>query len=427
LQLAYRATRRQQPHKSDTLVSSREQAFALIASLDKKLAGKLSSQERATYLCGRAVLYEALGDREMLSAAQEAYKYSKTAQSAALVAVALHHYGRIKESIEWYGRAYSYPHEPGYEIDIGQQGALLFQQTDQTWLKAWEITKQLKKRIVWAAHLPTWNGQPVKELQVLSEGGNGDLIQNCRFLPLLKERGVERYTIFLPPFFFESGFVDLIKRQPWCPEIKRLVECKPGIPSAGFFDLAAIAGTLPSTIPPAPTWNIDPERDSSFAYALCHMDSRPKIGITWAARAMETPICAPSVYRELGQEQAQRLVSGIDANWISLQVPDLPLEGVTRLSLKSWDDTAAVINNLDAVVTVDTAVMHLAASLGKQTHVLLSGAVDWKFSTEGQCPWYPDMILWRNEDWGFENAINNFIAHARKWPPFQISSEELVL
>lgn len=411
MQMAYRATRRHQPNKSDTLVSSREQAFQLIANLDKKLASKLSRQERATYLCGRAVLYEALGDRKMLEAAEAAYAFSKTSQSAALVAVALHHYGRIQEAIIWYLRSYAYPHEAGFEVDIGAQGALLFQQTDESWLKAWEITKKLKKRICYAAYLPTWDGRPVKELQVLSEGGNGDLIQNCRFLPLLKEMGVERYTVFLPPFFFESGFVSLMQRQSWCPEIKPLTECRAGIPSAGFFDLPAILKVLPGSISPPISWVSDPERDSSYAYALCGHDSRPKIGITWAARAMETPICAPSVYRELAQEQAQRLVSSVDANWVSLQVPDLPLDGVKRLSLKSWEDTAAVISNLDAIVGVDTAVPHLAASMGKQTHVLLSGAVDWKFGTEGiNCLWYPAMTIWRNNDWGFDNSINAIIS-----------------
>lgn len=404
MQMAYRATRRHQPKKSDTLVSSREQAFQLIANLDKKLASKLSRQERATYLCGRAVLYEALGDRKMLEAAEAAYAFSKTSQSAALVAVALHHYGRIQEAIIWYLRSYAYPHEAGFEVDIGAQGALLFQQTDESWLKAWEITKKLKKRICYAAYLPTWDGQPVKELQVLSEGGFGDLIQNCRYLPLLAAKGVEKVTVFVPPYFFEHGFVDLARQQSWWPETKLLTECRPGIPSAGFFDLPAIFKTTPSTIPPEPVW-VGPET-SPIVPNL----GTPSVGLCFAARAMETPLCAENVYRAISRDVAENIVRKTNGvRWISLQKGE-HLEGVEDTTLNSWSDTAALIANLDAVISVDTAVAHLAASMNKPTWLILSGAVDWKWGLEGSTTeWYKNIRLFRNNDFGFENSVTSLI------------------
>lgn len=409
MQLAYRSTRRYEPNKSDTLVSSPEQAHKLIADLDTKLKTKLSGHERATYLCARAVLYEALGDQKMLEAAQEAFKFSKTAQSCALVAVALHHFGRIKEALQYYEQSYRFPHEPGYEVDIGYQGALLFRQTAESWLKAWEITLSLKKRMCYAAYLPTWDGRPTKELQVLSEGGYGDLIQNSRYLSKCTEIA-EHVTVFLPPYFFQSGFVDLMCQQSWCPEIKPLTEAKPNTPSAGFFDLPAIFQTIPSEIPNPPVWKVSERRHLEVS---ANGDTRPKVGIVWAARAMETPICQASVYRELGREQAQKLVSSIDVHWVSLQVPDAPLDGVERMPLKSWLNTAVLIDSLDVIVSVDTAVPHLAASMGKKVHVLLSGAVDWKFGMDGNsCLWYPTMTLWRNGGWGFETALDNFIRAA---------------
>lgn len=403
MQMAYRATRRHQPQKSDTLVSSREQAFALIANLDKKLDTrlntKLPSQERATYLCARAVLYEALGDKQMLEAAKQAYAFSKTAQSAALVAVALHHFGRIEESIEWYTRSYKYPHEAGFEIDIGYSGALLFQQTAETWLKAWKIVKTLKKRIVYSAYLPFWDGRPVKELQVLSEGGFGDLIQNCRYLPLLKDRGVQKVTVFLPPYFFDHGFVDLAKRNDWWPETKLLTECRAGIPSAGFFDLPAIFESTPKTLPPAPLWA------TNTASKIPRENDKPRVGFCWAARAMETPIVAENVYRALSREKAQELVHNTDMHWVSLQ-KDECLVNMTETGLRSWEHTAAVIANLDLVVTVDTAIFHLAASLGKPTWLVLSGAVDWKFGITGKTmPWYKNVRIFRNNDFGFDNSV----------------------
>jgi hypothetical protein len=403
MQLAYRSTRRYQPDKKDTLVSSREQAFKLIEDLDRKLAAKLSSQQKATYLCARAVLYEALGHKYMLEAAQAAFAYSKTSQSAALVAVALHHYGRIREAITWYKRTAAYPHEQGFEVDIGHQGALLFEQTAESWLAAWHITLSLKKRITYAAHLPTWDGQPVKELQVLSEGGFGDLIQNCRYLPLLAAKGVEKVTVYVPPYFYENGFVDLARRQDWWPETKLLTECKMNVPSAGFFDLPAIFKTTPDTIPPEPVWL--PPVNAHCGYTN-GPENKPRVGFCFAARAMETPIVAEDIYRTLSRTTAESIVQNTDGvRWFSLQKNE-SLPGVYDTNLTSWEDTAELISNLDLVISVDTAVAHLAASMNKPTWLLLSGAVDWKWGIEGTTSrWYKNIRIFRNDAWGFDRSV----------------------
>ena len=402
MQQMYRTSRRHQPSKGDTLVGSPEQAHKIVADLDCKLQGKLSKQNRATYLAGRATLYEALGDPKMLEAAQEAYRFSKTANTAALVAVALHHFGRLKESMEWYERAWKYPHEPGFEIDIGYSGALLFQ---GKWQKAWPIVTNLKKRMVYAAYLPFWDGKPCKQVSVLSEGGFGDLLHNSRYLPMISNMGID-VTVYLPPFFFDHGFVDMAARQPWFPKMKLLTETPANVPAAGFFDLPALFNTNLQTIPnyPAP-WQVDSSRLAKYNYL--RTGNRPQIGFCWAARAMETPLCPDGVYRALTQEQAQSIVNKVDnVDWVSLQVPDdVKITHLHRPYIGSWEDTAAIIANLDLVVTVDTAVMHLAAIMGKPTWAILSGAVDWKFGLSGDCPWYPTIRTFRNEAFGFENAV----------------------
>jgi len=399
MQMTYRATKFNTPDPGETIVRSREEGFALIAQLDKKLAGGLNKQDRATYLMGRATLYEALGDVKMLEAAQSAFAFTKTANSAALVAVALHHFGRLKEANMWYERAYKYPHEQGYEIDIGYEGALLSGGGSKEWLKAWKIVMQLKKRMVYAAMLPTWDGKPCKEVQIISEGGFGDLIHNCRYLPMLKDRGVEKVTVFLPPMFFKSGFVDLAMHNPWWPNTKILTECKAGIPSAGFFDLPAIFETTPETIPDAPVWKW---QDGPF---LDYKQDKLKIGFVGAAKAFETPLCPKGVYRSMTDEQCQKILNSTDrVEWISLQ-PEL------NPKLESWADTADIIGDLDLVITVDTAVMHLAASMGKPVWVILSGATDWKFGIDGDsCRWYPSIRLFRNEGFGFDNAVEKVIS-----------------
>lgn len=389
MQMQYRATKLNTPGKDETLVRSRDQAFTIITDLDKKLSGTLSGQNRATFLAGRATLYEALGDKKMLEAAQEAFKYSKTANTAALVAVALHHFGRIKEANVYYKLAYRYPHESGFEVDMGWANALLSQ---NLWLKSWPIIRQLKKRMVYAAGLKDWNGEPVEKLSIISEGGYGDLIQNSRYLQKCTELA-KQVTVYLPPFFFDTGFVDLAREQSWYPPIKPLIETPMNVKAAGFFDLPAIFKETPESVTPPPIWDV---KTTNNLY-------KGKIGFCGKAKAFETPLCPDGIYRSLTLEQIIRIIRTSNINWVSLQHGE-------NNDLKTWIDTASIIKNLDMVVTVDTAVMHLAASMGKPTWVILSGAVDWKFGIEGDtCPWYPNIRIFRNNDFGFENSVNNVI------------------
>lgn len=169
-----------------------------------------------------------------------------------------------------------------------------------------------------------------------------------------------------------------------------------GVPSVGFFDLPAVYGEVPEISVPSPVWKADRE--------IVAKTSKPLVGFTWAARSMETPIVAQGCYRTLTQEQAVRIADS-DLSWVNLQknesLPNLPNAGI-----KDWLHTARLLSALDLVVTVDTSVCHLAAAMGKPTWVLLSGAVDHKYGLCGDTtPWYPEMKLFRNDDFGFENAV----------------------
>ena len=73
-------------------------------------------------------------------------------------------------------------------------------------------------------------------------------------------------------------------------------------------------------------------------------------------------------------------------------------------------DTAALISHLDLVVSVDTAVAHLAGALGKPVWILLPYAADWRWMLErNDSPWYPSMRLFRQQqagDWaGVVDAV----------------------
>lgn len=409
-QAGTRAAKWINPEKNELLIPDRETAFAQIRALEKQLKGvgktSMPRFKRAEVLIARAMIFEALGTPLMLEAAQDAWRATKTAITAHLMAVAYHHLGNLKTACSYYEQAYRYPHEPGFNIDLAYTQALLFQ---GKWAEAHKMTLGLKKRMVYAAYLPEWDMRS-KEVSIISEGGFGDIIHTGRWLPIIREMGV-RATVYLPPYFFEHGFVDLCRRQPWCPEIKLLTETPQNVPAVGFFDLPAKFDVRPDTIPPSLTFEPDPERVKKFKHILENEHKRPLVGICWAARAMETPLVPSGVYRSLTQEQIVRIIQQTSdkAHFVNLQFGE-QIEGAQSLEIKSWEDTAAIIANLDAVVTVDTAVFHLAAAMGKPVYLLLSGASDWKFGLDdATCRWYPTVKIFRNNAFGFDTAVESLI------------------
>ena len=84
---------------------------------------------------------------------------------------------------------------------------------------------------------------------------------------------------------------------------------------------------------------------------------------------------------------------------------ELPL-----LSCKDFLDTAHVINTLDLIISVDTSVAHLAASLGKPVWLMLPEAADWRWGMTGDTtPWYPTMRLFRQTAQGGHSALVSYI------------------
>jgi ADP-heptose:LPS heptosyltransferase len=80
-------------------------------------------------------------------------------------------------------------------------------------------------------------------------------------------------------------------------------------------------------------------------------------------------------------------------------------------SLNDFSDTAALIANLDLVITVDTAVAHLAGAMGKPVWVLLKKVADWRWMHDrADSPWYPTMRLFRQEERGdWEGPIRTIV------------------
>jgi ADP-heptose:LPS heptosyltransferase len=132
---------------------------------------------------------------------------------------------------------------------------------------------------------------------------------------------------------------------------------------------------------------------------------RPRIGLAWSG----SPTHKNDHNRSIALNSLLAALDGIDASFISLQREVRAAEvailtdrsNVVRLGeeLNDFSDTAALISDLDLIISVDTAVAHLAGALAKPVWVLLPYYPDWRWLLErDDSPWYPTARLFRQDE-----------------------------
>ena len=257
--------------------------------------------------------------------------------------------------------------------------------------------------------MPEWDGSPLDGRTVLvhAEQGIGDLVHFVRYAPLVRARGAARLVLECPP-----NAVELLRGAPGIDEVIAAGEPLPRVDVHAYlmsmphyFDTTL--ATIPADVPYLTA-------ASANGGALVRMrGSGVRVGIVWAGnpshqrdrtRSMPLSTLAPlfsvpgvtfySLQRDAAASQLQALRNARpDANIVDL-APELP--GLT--------DMASAIAAMDLVITVDTAVAHLAGALGTPTWVLLSNFPDWRWMLgRDDSPWYPSMRLVRQpafDSWG---------------------------
>ena len=154
-------------------------------------------------------------------------------------------------------------------------------------------------------------------------------------------------------------------------------------------------GTIPSKIP---YLNAEPLNVDRWRIAA----PGPRVGLVWAGN----PEHANDRNRSIGAEEIDGLSAPGATTWFSLQksgagVQRPRIDQMVHLgsALYDFNDTAAIINQLDLVISVDTAVAHLAGAMGKQVWVLLPFSADWRWLEDrDDSPWYPTMRLFRQPE-----------------------------
>ena len=254
--------------------------------------------------------------------------------------------------------------------------------------------------------VPCWDGSPFvgKRLLVHYEQGFGDNIQFIRYLPMVKRRGGTVICEMLPPL------IDLLQG---FPGIDELTPASAERTPATEFDLHVSLLELPrifrTTLASIPAGVLYLYADPAKArYWRQRLASRAlKVGIVWAGKPVHTEDKARSCHLRdfLPLSKIPGLaLFGLQKGGAADQAKDLAGEmALTNLGgeLNDFTDTAAVIENLDLIVSVDTAVLHLAGAMGRPAWAVLPFSPDWRWMLDRRdSPWYPTMRLFRQRSYG---------------------------
>lgn len=259
---------------------------------------------------------------------------------------------------------------------------------------------------------PAWGGEPLagRTLLLRAEQGIGDCFQFVRYAPLLAARGA-RVVLECPP-----GMAGVLAE---APGLAQIVERGGTLPAFDCYipmmSLPLLCGTDLDAIPAAvPYLRPDgvPPADVAAATGL-------RVGLVWAGN----PRHLNERNRSIGLEPLAPLAAVPGCRLFSLQVgaraADLArlgwAAGIVDLApvLADWRDTAAALAGIDLLVTVDTAIAHLAGAMGRPVWLLLPHVPDFRWLTDrSDSPWYPTMRLFRQPHRGAWDAVVTEVAAA---------------
>jgi hypothetical protein len=277
-------------------------------------------------------------------------------------------------------------------------------------LKIWDMIYDPVKK---------WSGQPGKTIMVHTEQGSGDAIHFARYLPFIEGKVIVHCSEALAPLFkqYETYTVDPVTipiRMAQDPNFK--------LPQ---HDWHCSIMSLPYLLyePPAPTSYLTVDKKIS----LSDYSDYFKVGIAWAGNPQHPNDSYRSCYLKwfepISQIKGVKLFSLVkDTRPRAYRFNPTPIdlaEGAENMRvvdmapmMETFEDTAAIINELDLVISVDTVVLHLAGALGKPVWGLLPWNNDWRWGLDSdKTIWYESMVLFRQSkkgDWKpvFEQITN---------------------
>ncbi len=285
---------------------------------------------------------------------------------------------------------------------------------------------------------PQWRGEPIagKRILLWCEQGFGDVFQFCRYVRMVRDKGATVFllvhekalrlfqTVFAKdditlilgsalakPFDFQcpllglplacqtNSLEDIPKQNPYLTaDPSDVTVWQQRLKSASEVDVVTgVAGPRIGVVwasgyrPDSPHWELMNLRSLHLSHLAVLRSASESMGAQFFSLQMEEP--------------AKQLVALQTHNWSGPKIKDVTCD------LHDWADTAALIVNLDLVITCDTGVAHLAAALGKPTWILLHHSACWRW-LDARCdsPWYPTVRLFRQTKAGdWDDVVNRVV------------------
>lgn len=364
---------------------------------------------------GMANAYRQLGDLDSAEAClrRELEINPNCADAAVNLGVVLQEQHRVGEAIGCYKKAISLsPHHPilhwNFAIASLLAGDFKTGWNEYEW--RWQVKHKPKPKLP----QPEWDGSDVngRTLLLYAEQGFGDTLMFVRYAPLVARRGGRVIMQCQPPL------KRLLAAMPDLDQVFAEGEPLPHCDvQAPLMSLPRMFGAALDAdhrwepylrVPLATDWKLP-----------AHDPAKIKVGLAWASNPQH-PV---SSQKSVALARWEPILNVSNCEFFSLQMdPDPNAAAVmqSRANLHGFParfsdfaDTAAAISQLDLVISVDTAVAHLAGGLGQLVWVLLSFSADWRWLLKRRdSPWYPTMSLFRQAQPGnWDSAIAEVATH----------------
>ena len=252
---------------------------------------------------------------------------------------------------------------------------------------------------------PIWNGMmmPKGRVLLICDQGFGDILQFARYIPMVAKRCREVVVAAA------DEVRELLQGVEGVDQIFTLWADAPGFSAYCLLStLPYVFGTELETIPATiPYLRPDPQKVAQWRERLTHVPAaKRRVGLFWSGR----PTHANNLRRSMALAELRPLASVEGVQLLSLQktltaadratmAADWPNMIEFSAELTDFSETAALIENLDLLITVDSAVGHLAGAIGAPVWLMLATPSDWRWMLPPRMdtPWYPTMQLHRQQ------------------------------
>lgn len=334
--------------------------------------------------------------------------------------------GLIKQSIAIYQRIlairpdYAHPH---FSLALAYLSLGEFEKGWKEYEWRWKAYNEEPKKF----SQPRWTGENVqgKTILLYAEQGLGDSFQFIRYAQLMHRMGARVIFQAQPP---------LKKILSLCPYLDSVIAIGEPLPTFDYhlplMSCPLVFNTVASTIPhEIPYLYADRSLESKWKKLLAN-DKNFKIGICWQGNAnystqfLRKTVAAKSM--PVRSFEPLCAIQGITLYSLQKINGTEQLKELDHLSIKTFNadfdekngrfmDSAAVIKNLDLVITIDTSIGHFAAALGTPTWIMLPNPADWRWMiNKNDTPWYPNVRLFTQQKTGDWDSVVNQVVEALK-------------